>query len=342
MLVLVPAGIVSAGQIQLGGTSGLTSAYITSGCSGSSCVAGSLGTLSPATEQNYDTVLFSGASNGGVAPTPYSTYNQTAPAAGTITDTTNNVTFSMVNDGTTGGQSNNYWSLPDASGHTQNVMTIPVGVFGVTDAWTMINDALARSFPRQDLSVVFNFGTSSNSGTTESVLIRTVNSNDSSTDAGQVRNAVDCVNPAQTCGGVTSPASGPLSPSGTPDERLNGVLQATPTVTVATNNLYSFDYASATGAYAGSTGSVNLDDQGFFFNDISLAALGAGDTNLNTYLVSIQIKEVGTAALAGEAVGLSAITLDTASGSSTPEPSAWLLFGVGLGAIGLTRYRRKA
>ena len=67
LLSMASAGIVSAGQIQLGGTNGLTNGYITGGCSGTSCVGGSIAT---GTEQNYDTVLFSGAKNNGVAPTP--------------------------------------------------------------------------------------------------------------------------------------------------------------------------------------------------------------------------------------------------------------------------------
>jgi hypothetical protein len=114
---------------------------------------------------------------------------------------------------------------------------------------------------------------------------------------------------------------------------VNGV--AATNIGVVTNDLMvPFTYTSASGAYASSPGGqVFLNDQGFVLGDISLADLGVGDTNLNTYLVSVQIREVGVTAAAGEAVGLSAITVLT-----TPEPSTVLLFLAGLGAIGLARY----
>src|SRR5580658_1298895 len=90
--------VASAGQIQIGGVNGLSSAYITApntvagqnttGCAGGgTCVNGSVGAY---TEQNYDNVLFAGATNSGTAPTPYATYNQTTAAQGSLTDSTNN------------------------------------------------------------------------------------------------------------------------------------------------------------------------------------------------------------------------------------------------------------
>jgi hypothetical protein len=327
ILVLASVGVAGAGQIQLGGANGLTSSYIAGGCSGTPpCGAGSLGSLSAATEGSYDGVLFSGANNGGTAP---------SPPSGTVTDPTSFVTFSLINDGV----GNNVWSLPDIVGSTANTMTIPVGVFGVTDVWTMINDELgsgglnAVNSPYRDLTVVFNFGTTSNATTTESVLVKTLNSGTSPTAAanGQVRNAVNCTGPPP-CGGISPPASGPVAPSASMATYVNGVLSSN--IGVQTNNLYSTGYTDASGAYSTSSGgTVSLDDQGFLLGDISLGALGAGDTNLNTYLVSVQIREVGVTGAPGEAVGLSAITVLT-----TPEPSTVLLFLAGLGAIGLARY----
>jgi hypothetical protein len=332
ILVLTSVGVACAGQIQIGGTNGLTSSYISSGCSGTPpCVAGSLGTLSAATEGSYDAVLFSGAHNGATTPTP---------PTGTVTDTTNFVTFSLIND----GAGNNVWSLPDVVDPNPNTMTVPVGVFGVTDVYTMINDELASggltaaNSPYRDLTLVFNFGTTSNATTTESVLVKPINSGNSPTASasGEVRNAVNCTTPPTSCGVVASPASGPLATTSSVATFVNGTPSSA--IGVQTNNLYSFDYTSASGSYANSPGgTVFLDDQGFLLGDISLAALGAGDTNLNTYLVSVQIREVGVTAAPGEAVGLSAITVLT-----TPEPSAALLFLAGLGAIGLARCRRKA
>src|SRR5580658_7044005 len=106
--------VASAGQIQIGGVNGLSTAYITNpntvagqnttGCAGGgTCVTGSVGAY---TEQNYDNVLFAGAMNcatpspscSGTTPTPYSTYNQTTAEQGTLTDTANNIKFPMIDD----------------------------------------------------------------------------------------------------------------------------------------------------------------------------------------------------------------------------------------------------
>ena len=108
-------------------------------------------------------------------------------------------------------------------------------------------------------------------------------------------------------------------------------------LTVLTNDLYTSAYNSATGAYAGGTGSVDLDDQGFLFNNVSLNSLGAGLNNTNTFLVSIGIKESAGTETTNAELGLSGITVVT-----TPEPSTVMLFLGGFGAIGLARLRRRA
>jgi len=81
-------------------------------------------------------------------------------------------------------------------------------------------------------------------------------------------------------------------------------------------------------------GAAYLDDQGFFFNSANLSTLGAGLTNLNTYLVSVQVNEISTS---GSGAGLAAITVD-----AVPEPSTILLFVAGLGVVGLGRLRKRA
>jgi|GEM_PF-2549751 len=328
ILALASVGLATAGQIQIGGTNGLTSSYILSGCSGvGGCVAGTKGTGS---EKNYDNVLFSGAVNGATAPVPYSGYSTSSANTGTITDAGDGVTFSMINDGTTGGASNNFWSLPQSGNPT---MVIPIGVFGVSSVWTMINTELAyaATFPSRDVTLTFNFGTTANAATTQAVQIKLTNSNASSTPNGQIQNSVDCSPASVACGGVSAPASGPTVSSTTiPNTAAGGSGSAL----VDTNLVYSSAYTSASGSYAGSSGSVVLDDQGFIFGtNISLSALGIGDNPLNTYLVSISMKESGT--VSGSSIALSAITVDT-----VPEPAAVLLFLTGLGMIGIARFRR--
>jgi PEP-CTERM motif len=301
LLALASTIVASAGQIEIGGANGLTSTYVTSGCAGATCVAGSTG---GATEQNYDTVLFQGLTG-------------TNPAAGgTIHDSADNVTFAMMN----GGGSSNFWDLPQSG---NNEITVPIGLYGVTDVWTMINDVLAGdSSVSRDVTLFFNFGTTSNAATVDTITVKLTNAGNSSTAAGEDRNSVDC-SPATTtpCEGTASPAISPL---------MSGVSISG--VTVDTNNVYTSSFSDD------QAGTLNLDDQGFLFNGISLASLGVGDTNLNTYLVSVQIKEASATA-GGQGVALSAITVDTAP---VPEPSTIMMMLTGLGVVGFAALRRRS
>lgn len=315
LAALASISIASAGEIQIGGSTGLTNAYITSGgCSGAGpCVTGSIG--SSTTEQNYDTTLFSGFYTG----SPYTGYNQTTAEKGTLTDPTSGVVFSMIDDGTSGGNSNNFWELPEGGSPVQQI-TIPIGVYAVTDVWTLMND-IASDAGMVGATVIFNFGTTSNASTVDSISVKLTNTNNSATAAGSIRNSIDC-SPATTtpCEGTATPAIGPF---------LSSTTYNSGAITVDADNVFSHSFGDS------QSGTVNLDDQGFFFNGISLAALGTGDTNLNTYLVSIQIKE-STTMPAGAAAALSAVTVDT-----VPEPSTVFLVLAGLGCVGFGAFRRK-
>jgi len=320
----------SAGQIQIGGVNGLSNAYITApntiagqnttGCAGGgTCVNGSDAAYS---EQNYDTVLFAGATNSGTPPTPYSTYNQTTGEQGTLTDTVNNIQFSMINDGA-GSSSNNFWQGTQACspGCANPTITIPIGVFGATDVWTMLNTELSNAGAINTTAITFTFGTQASGGTTQAVTIKLSESGSNTTPTGEMRNAVDCVPPS----GCTT-ASGPMLAGPTV---ISGI-------SVLTGNLYTSLYNNgALTGYAGATsGNIVLDDEGFLFNGLALTTLGAGSTNLNSYLQSVSIKEAGS--VAGVSEALSAVTIDT-----VPEPSTVFMFLSGLGAVGLARFRRK-
>src|SRR5580658_1728084 len=92
---LLAVAAANAGSIQVGGATGLTSTYISSGCAGvGPCVAGSVGGFQ---ENNYDVRLFMAA---GGTYTPYPTYNQTAGEQGTLGQ------FAMVDDGAGSNGSN--------------------------------------------------------------------------------------------------------------------------------------------------------------------------------------------------------------------------------------------
>jgi len=332
-LALASAMVVSAGQIQVGGTNGLTNTpTVVASCTGG-CTD----------QNNYDEVLFNGLTNGVTPPQPYSTYNTNTANVGTITDTGANataadgaggVTFSMINDGTntnlcasTCATSNNYWSL---LGSTSNqTAKIIVGAYGVTDVWTMINtiSAAAQTAGDRSVNVTLDFGRTATGAVTDAVLIKLVNSNDiGSSPNGQSQNAIDCA--LDPCNGVTTPASGftissvtvtPLTQLGNP-----GPPTYNP-ITVVTDNLFSYAYNSF------GNGTLSLNDQGFILGTLIFPSVG---TNLNTYLENIKVQEQSSMT---ESLALSAITVDTVA----PEPSTVIMFLTGLGALGLTRLRRR-
>jgi len=325
--------VASGGQIQIGGVNGLSTAYITApntiagqnttGCAGGgTCVTGSVGAY---TEQNYDNVLFAGATNSGTPPTPYTGYNQTAAAVGTLTDPTNNIKFSMIDDGAGSNGSNNFWQGTQANFTpcASPQITIPVGVYGVTDVWALLNTELSGANAINTTTLTFTFGSQASGGPTEAVIVKLSASNDNNTPTNEMQNAVLCV-PANSCTTASGPTLGEASI----------VSSIGASVTVLTDNVYTslFNNGALPG-YAGATsGNVVLDDSGFFFNGISLSALGG--TNLTNYLQSVSVKESG--AVNGVSEALSAITVEP-----VPEPSTIFMFLSGLGAIGLARFRRK-
>jgi len=328
-VALFPVMVASAGQIQVGGVNGLSTAYITApntitgqnttGCAGGgTCANGSVGGY---TEQNYDNVLFAGATNSGTPPTPYGTYNQTTGEQGTLTDSVNNIKFSMIDDGSASSASNNFWQGTQSgcsSACANTTITIPVGVYGVTDVWTLLNSELSLADVTNTTAITFTFGSASNGGTTDAVTIKLSESNNNNTPTNEMQNAVLCV-PASSC----ATASGPTLPGTV----ISGI-------SVLTDNLYTSLYNNgALPGYAGATnGNVVLDDAGFIFNGLALT--GGLGTNLTSYLVSVSVKEAG--ATNGVSEALSAVTVDT-----VPEPSTVFMFLSGLGAIGFARFRRR-
>jgi hypothetical protein len=157
------------------------------------------------------------------------------------------------------------------------------------------------------------------------VMIKLRNSLNNTTPAGQSENAIDCSPVTGSCGSVATPASGPVMSTTTVVPTSPAGL---PALTVDADNLFNYVYNSS------GNGTLVLNDQGFFFSGLNLSALGAGLTNLNTYLVSVTVSEVGSSP--GESAALSAITVDT-----TPEPSTVFMLLTGLGAIGFAGFRRR-
>jgi hypothetical protein len=324
----------NAGSIEIGGASGLTDAYLTSAGGGTACAAGAgqciTGSTGGYSEENYDSVLFAGATNG-TAPVPFSGYTQTTGVGSgkTATSAANStsaggVTFAMVSDGATSNASNNFW---ESDGNA--TITVPIGIFGVTDVATMLQNVWG-SLGGNDTTVTFNFGSTSNA--TTGLTSVSVNLADvSASGVGELRAGVVCnTTTTATCNTTTNPGFIPATT--TANVGGSGVTVDTASVFGATTTFggqYVYTSVSPnTGFYANTQGHLKLDDQDFVF----------GSTFLNQWLVSVQVTENDGDTSFPSETALSAITVDTAA----PEPTTILLFLAGVGGVGLARRFRRA
>ena len=352
-------GVASAGQIPISAYNGsnvsigLTSSYVsgtTTSCvgyalTGASCIVP--GSAS-GNERNYDASLFQAVNTGTAGSpamaTPYSGYSTSQGAqgaGGTITD--GSVTFDMLSDGTFGTttpNSKDYWGDPSAG----TTMTIPVGVLGVTDVWTMLNN-LYGTAGLNSTTVYLNFGTSSNVVNPSDVIqINLTNSGAGGSSAsGQIQDAVLCSangansnsNGAYCYSGL---ATGAAAASSRPTTLIGGVTQAEG-IAVATSNVFSASYSATTSGtnsvYAGTTGTLDLNAQDYEISSLVGAGLAAEFEGL--YLVDIQVKE-NIGGMGVSSTALSAITLETLP---TPEPSSVVLMFLGLGLISVAALRRR-
>jgi hypothetical protein len=311
--MVIAATTALASQIEIGGSTGITSSYITTN-------GGNTGGW---TERNYDNRLFGQVTNSGSMISPWNGYKYTTgePSGLAFTDSTNNVSFAVISDGCTGNApncySNNVWEPNSASS-----VTVPVGVFGVTDAWTMLNNAWGPA-GAQDTSVTFNFGTSATGGIVDTLVVQLTNSGNGSTPSGQISTSVQCATNTESPVTCTTYATGPTNPSSSIATSGTGA-SLLPNITVLTNTLFTAAYngGNTGGKFANSTGNVVLQDQGFEF----------GNAFSNLYLVNVQVFDASGAS-GTSASALSAITVD----SATPEPASVFLV---LGAVAVAGFRR--
>jgi hypothetical protein len=318
VFALIATSMASAGQIQIGGTNGLTSTYV--------------GSQTGWLAKNYDTRLFQTTTEAGslVIPT-YTTgsYQYATPpyqtTAATLTDSSAGVTFAMIADGTSSGTSpqasNNFWE-----GYQATTLTIPVGIFDVTDVWTMMNNIWGTP-GAVDTTVTFDFGAAATGAVSKALIVQLTNagSNATGTPSGQISTSVDCTTVgSSTCASYAigpTAASSSIATSGSGSSTLSNI-------TVLTDRVLSMGYngGGGTSVFAGSSGNVVLGDQGFQF----------GTAFNGLYLVDVKIAEASGTGNTSQ-TALSAITVD----ATTPEPSTvWLLLS-GFGAAGLSRLRRK-
>lgn len=223
------------------------------------------------------------------------------------------VTFSMINQSATSGT----WEAPAESGSNTGTatmtITLPGGVFGVTNVYTMINDLVANtSASNQDpTSVQFIFANSADNETFNLYDGYTIRSNDvGGTLAGNVSNLgggtySDSTNPGTSCYGLNSTTA--------------------QTCAAATASVSAFNIWNGTDTH-NTNGVLNLDAQ-----DFNLGAAAAGDT-------LEQIIITNTASATSRDL-VTAVDLQTLS--SAPEPASILLILSGIGALGLVRRRQK-
>lgn len=313
---------IQAGQIQIGGTNGLTNSYVnsstTSSCTGASDTVSlahgftncaTVGTQTGVAEKNYVATLFQNAT--GVASPTNSTFNGSVGG----------VTFSRINGDTIPAGSADYW----ATGTTATAsIVIPVGIYGVDKVWTMLNDYWGGAGEVGNISVSFLFSGASN-GTGTPIKFDLKN-------GATVRSAVGCTASVAACQ-TLNPASGtPMQIATT----LTGAFAG-----VSASNLFT-DTDNTTGSpvsvgsrYQNQSGiSMYLDQQLFDF----------GSNHLTEFLVSITVTDTLTSGYAGygganpatnnSRAALSAITVEQA-----PEPSTIFMALSALG--GLAYFRRR-
>ncbi|MDP9170512.1 MAG: PEP-CTERM sorting domain-containing protein [Acidobacteriota bacterium] len=226
----------------------------------------------------------------------------TFPSA-TLTDPNDGVTFSIMNDG-----GNNYWAINSSAGASAT-MTIPVGVFGVTNVWTLLNDYWGVK-GAQNTSVTLNFG---NSATVAGAgMSQTFNF----TNGTEIRDATDCT------GKSTSPAPG-VNPSGFP----TACTTFATTTTGSTSQAFSTAYNGSSNAksqYYNTSGNLVLDDQ----------ALLVDPKYFGDYLVNVQVTDAG----GGPAISRDALSALTVA---TPEPASVAMFLGGMTGMFLLYGRRR-
>ena len=323
---------LQAGQIQIGaGSNGLTSSYIasstTSSCSGntnaySTGQAGYNGCLAVTqgpnlVQRNYVATLFQNASGA------------TAPAGTTITDVANgNVTFNRIQGNLATGSTTlaaDFWGTSSA---LTSSIVVPVGIYGVDKAWTMLNDYWGGDGQVGNMIVTFRWDDSSNgTGGVNAAYNEVYNLKNGET----VRSAVAC---ASSDPAVCKTNNGAMPISTSLDLLVNhGGVTANKVFTDASGN--SIGTPALGTRYASQSGiTLQLDNQMFAF----------GTAHLNEFLVSITVTNQITSGYTGATVGtsnsraaLSAVTVNQV----VPEPGTVFLSLAGLGAVGYFR-RRKA
>jgi hypothetical protein len=251
---------------------------------------------------------------GGLTSTPAYT-----PGSATIFTPASAPEFNLLGDGVNANSTQDWISTSSGTGASAGTITIPVGIFGVSDVNTMLNTVGGLTTG----GTVCTSGNGLNAGTgctnTDSYAYVTLNFGTSASGAtvqSETFALMNGVTQANILDGATAGTSGATS-----DYNVTYLGQ---TYAVDTGQVWS---STITGGANGNKTLV-LDAQIFpVFEQFQ-----------SLYLTSISVTDTGTsgAGTTNHEV-LSAVTI-----TPTPEPSTLLLLGAGLGVIGVTRFRRKS
>jgi hypothetical protein len=363
-LSLISLMTLNAGQIQIGGTSGVTAGYFL-GTTTPTCTGGAisynpgftscLSTASYASTQgspaaqntSNPNVNIYGVSNNAVtgwSPKSDSVLFQTAaagPAVGSITSSSGTM-FNLANNGS--GASTVY-----ADYGTANMMvnpgtyylTTPVGIDDVSSVSTLLQDfwgsnaasGVGQGTTGQSTAVTFEFSTASDGSVSPTFVTAYL------TNGKDIRDQLTCTSGCtSSLTNLTNDQTGYLATDTletATGSTLAASLSATPSLVngiseVFTPNVYSATFSEATLSTASgygnvTAGNVQLDEQTFAF----------GAPYQNDFLVAVIVDNQLNPYVSK--VALSAVTVTQA----TPEPSTILLLLTGLGSIGLGAFRRK-
>jgi hypothetical protein len=353
---------LNAGQIQIGGASGVTTGYFL-GTTTPTCTGGAisynpgftscLSTASYASTQGSPAAQNTSASNlygvgtsnttGWSLKTDSVMFQSAAagPAVGPITSSSGTV-FNLANNGS--GSSAIYADYGLNNGAVTPgtyYLTTPVGIADVSSVSTLLQDFWGSSAATgvgdgatgQSTAVTFEFSTASNGSVSPTFVTAYLTNGDDIRD--QLSCSAGCTSSLTS---LSNDQTGYLATDTLETATGNSLaasLSATPTTVngiseVFTPDVYSAAFSGATLATAGgygnvTAGNVQLDEQTFSF----------GAPYASDFLVAVIVDNqmspyVSKAALNG-------ITVTQV----TPEPSTILLLLTGLGSIGLGAFRRK-
>jgi hypothetical protein len=230
----------------------------------------------------------------------------------------NGVTFALLNQ-VVSSTNEGVWVAPNTG---TNSITIPIGIFGVTDVDTMLNDEYGVN-NATPTTVQFNFGNSTSE--TFTLVNGTVIRDDFNCQGGSGVTACQALNYATTLNIVNgySTSGGSLGAFGS---------IAAGTAYVKGFNVWTGTYSGGTGSYVNTNGTLNLDAQ-----DFVLGSMAVGQT-----LTSVTLTDTAGSSSLVSRDFLSGVTvLSSGSSAPTPEPSTVLLVMSGLGLVIVGRRRQK-